>query len=83
MTAARSPLLHMPERALPLVVSYATSETDEFKRQSEVYMAAAMARCCPVRFVTMPDTSHYDIVFGLAKRDSPLANTVLETMGLA
>jgi arylformamidase len=81
--AALSPLLHMPERALPMVVSYAPSETDEFKRQSEVYMAAAMARCCPVRFVTMPGTSHYDIVFGLAKRDSPLANAVLETMGLA
>jgi arylformamidase len=32
--AALSPLLHLPERAVPLVVSYAPSETDEFKRQS-------------------------------------------------
>jgi arylformamidase len=80
--AVLSPLLHMPERAVPLVVSYAPSETDEFKRQSEVYMAAAMALRCSVRFVTMPGTSHYDIVFGLAKRESPLANAVLETMGL-
>jgi arylformamidase len=81
--AALSPLLHLPERAVPLVVSYAPSETDEFKRQSEVCMAAAMARDCPVRFVPMPGTSHYDIVFGLAKRESPLAHAVIETMGLA
>src|SRR5262249_38425484 len=55
---ALPPLLHMPERAVPLVVSYAQSETDESKRQSEAYRAAALARRCPVRFVTMPGTSH-------------------------
>ena len=77
--AELSPLLHLPERAVPLVVSYAPSETAEFKRQSETYMAA---RGCPARFVAMPATSHYDIVFGLAERESPLANAVLETMGL-
>jgi arylformamidase len=81
--AALSPLLHMPEHAVPLVVSYAPSETHEFKRQSEAYMSAAMARGCPVRFVPMPSTSHYDIVFGLAERESPLAHAVIETMGLA
>jgi arylformamidase len=46
-------------------------------------MAAAMARGCPVRFVPMPGTSHYDIVFGLAEPESPLAHAVIETMGLA
>ena len=81
--AALSPLLHMPEHAVPLVVSYAPSETHEFKRQSEAYMAAAMALGCPVRFVPMPSSSHYDIVFGLAERESPLAHAVIETMGLA
>jgi arylformamidase len=80
--AMLSPLLHLPERAVPLVISYAPSETDEFKRQSETYMAAAIARGCAVRFVAMPGTNHYDIVFGLAQREGPLANAVLETMGL-
>jgi arylformamidase len=80
--AELSPLLHMPERAVPLIVSYAPSETDEFKRQSETYMAAAMARGCPVRFVAMPGTNHYDIVFALANRGSPLASAILETIGL-
>jgi len=81
--AAFSPLLHLPELAVPLVVSYAPNETDEFKRQSEVYMAAVMARGCPVRFVPMPGTSHFDIVFGLADPQNPLAQATIETMGLA
>jgi arylformamidase len=80
--AALSPLLHLPGRAVRVIASYAPSETDEFKRQSEAYMAAAMARGCPVRFVQMPGTSHYDIVFGLADPESPLARTVIEVMGL-
>jgi arylformamidase len=81
--AALSPLLHLPERAVPVIVAYAPSETDEFKRQSEAYMAAAMARGCPVRFVPMPGTSHYDIVFGLADPENLLARMAIEVMGLA
>ena len=81
--ATLSPLSHLPERGVPILVSYAPSETDEFKRQSEVYMAAAAARGCRVRFVQMPGTSHYDIVFGLAEPESTLARTVIEAMGLA
>ena len=79
--AVLSPLAHLPQRPVPLVVSYAPTETDEFKRQSEVYMAAAMARGCPVRFIPMPGTNHFDIVFGLADRASPLARAVIGTMG--
>ena len=81
--AELSPLLHLPERAVPIIVSYAPNETDEFKRQSETYMAATMARGCPVHFVPMAGTNHYDIVFGLAERASPLARMVIEVMGLA
>ena len=81
--AELSPLLHLPERAVPIIVSYAPNETDEFKRQSETYMAAMMARGCPVHFVPMAGTNHYDIVFGLAERASPLARMVIEVMGLA
>jgi arylformamidase len=81
--AALSPLRHLPERAVPLVVSYAPSETDEFKRQSEAYMAAVKARGCPTRFVSMPGTNHFDIVFGLTDRGNPLAKATMQTMGLA
>jgi arylformamidase len=80
--ATLSPLLHLPERPVPIIVSYAPNETDEFKRQSEAYMAATAARGCAVRFVPMPGTSHYDIVFGLADPENPLAQAVVKVMGL-
>jgi arylformamidase len=79
--AALSPLLHLPDASFPIIVSYAPSETHEFKRQSEAYMAASMARGCLVRFVPMPGTSHYDI--GSAEPQSPLAHMVIEAMWLA
>jgi arylformamidase len=79
--ATLSPLRHLPQRPVPLVVSYAPTDTDEFKRQSEAYMAGTLARGCPVRFVPMPDTNHFDIVFGLADRASPLARAVIGTWG--
>jgi arylformamidase len=79
---ALSPIRHLPAQRLPIVFSYAPSETGEFKRQSECYLALAEARGCPVRFVPMPDTNHFDIVFGLADPASPLAQAVMETMGL-
>ena len=81
--AALSPLLHLPERPVPLVLSYAPSETDEFKRQSEVYMSAVQARGCPTRFVPMPGSNHFDIVFGLTDPENPLAQATIQTMGLA
>jgi arylformamidase len=77
-----SPLRHPPRPRLPIVLSYAPSDTGEFKRQSECYVALAKARGCPVRFVPMAGTNHFDIVFGLADPASPLAQAVMETMGL-
>ena len=77
--AARRPLLHMTKRAVPLVVSYAPSETDELKRQTDAHMSAAMARRCPVRFGV--NAKHQLSRFELAERESRLANAVFETVG--
>jgi arylformamidase len=77
-----SPLHALPVAPIPLVVSYAPNETDEFKRQSEIYMAAAAAIGFPVRFVPCPGTNHFDIVLDLARPDSALTRAVRDTMGL-
>jgi len=77
-----SPIHALPAAPVPLVVSYAPNETDEFKRQSEIYMAAAAARGCPVTFVPCPGTNHFDIVLELAKPDSALTRAVLAVMDL-
>lgn len=78
-----SPALHLPPTGCPLVVSYGESETDEFKRQSDDYLAAWQERGFPGHYVPMPGTNHYDIVLTLNDPSSPLTRAIFEQMGLA
>ncbi|CAB3908312.1 alpha/beta hydrolase [Achromobacter mucicolens] len=78
-----SPALQLPQAGCPLVVSYGESETDEFKRQSNDYLAAWRERGFPGRYVPMPGTNHFDIVLTLNDPNSPLTQAIFEQMGLA
>lgn len=76
-----SPLWRLPRRGLPIIGSYAPSETDEFKRQSEVYFAACTTIGCKVQTVAVPNTNHFDIVLALADAGSPLSLAVRAVIG--
>lgn len=78
-----SPALQLPQTGCPLLVSYGETETDEFKRQSDDYLAAWRERGFPGRYVPMPGTNHYDIVLSLNDPNSPLTRAIFEQMGLA
>ncbi|WP_207483939.1 alpha/beta hydrolase [Arenibaculum pallidiluteum] len=81
--ARRNSPIHAPPRPpIPVIVTYAPSDTEEFRRQSEAYLAACAAAGCDARFVPAPGTNHFDIVFELCRRDGALARAVLGTMGL-
>jgi len=77
-----SPILHLPDRVLPMVVAYAPNETEEFKRQSEVYAAACASRGCPVTLLVEPGTNHFDLPMRFMDRRSSLTQSVLHLMGL-
>jgi arylformamidase len=78
-----SPALQLPQTGCPLVVSYGETETAEFKRQSDDYLAAWLERGFPGRYVPMPGTNHFDIVLSLNDPHSPLTRAIFEQMGLA
>ncbi|WP_028355068.1 alpha/beta hydrolase [Bordetella petrii] len=78
-----SPALLPPGAACPLLASYGATETDEFKRQTDDYLQAWRARGLPARYVSMPDTNHYDIVLTLNDPASPLTRAIFAQMGLA
>ena len=80
--ARNSPLLHLPDPPLPLVVSYAPNEAAEFEVQSETYMAACRARGCAVEFVAEPGTNHFDLPMRLMDGGAALTKAVLRVMGL-
>ena len=75
-----SPLFHLPARPLPLVFSYAPNETDEFKRQTETYLAACRAVGCPCEFVAMPGTNHFDLALATADPATALTAAIFRTL---
>ncbi len=77
-----SPALRLPQTGCPLIVSYGESETAEFKRQSDDYLAAWRERGFPGQYVPMPGTNHYDIVLTLNDPSSPLTRAIFDQMGL-
>ncbi len=77
-----SPLQHLPSAPVPLIVSYAPNETEEFKRQSEIYASACVAKSCAVEVVLEPGTNHYDLPLRLMDRASALTRVTLKIMGL-
>lgn len=77
-----SPIHHLPETGCPLIVTYGGLETEEFKRQSEDYMAAWRAKGYPCTYVEMPDRHHFATMPELMDADSPLTRAVFDQMGL-
>jgi arylformamidase len=80
--ARNSPARLPPPRAgLPVVLSVAETETAEFKRQTRDQAAFYAAAGCRVTLVPAPSASnHFNIVFQLCDRETPLCRAVLEAM---
>lgn len=79
--ARNSPLLHLPNRGCPLIVTWGGSETSEFKRQSNDYAAAWAARGFPCTAYEISDRNHFDIILDLADPASRLAEDTLAMIG--
>ena len=80
--ARQSPQLHLPARALPLLIAYAPNETEGFKLQSECYAAACRALGCAVEIICEPGTNHFDLPLRFMDRDAALTRAVVRVMGL-
>lgn len=78
-----SPLRNLPVNPPPMVVAYAPSETDEFKRQSEVYAAAIAARGGAVEVIVEPGTNHFDLPLMFEDRSRAITRAVFRLMGLS
>src|SRR5262249_60507694 len=70
--ARNSPLLHLPSRAAPLVVSVGLDELPELIRQSEEYCAAWRRRGLPGEYLPVPGHEHFSILEELARPSGQL-----------
>ena len=77
-----SPILHLPTSAPPLLVSYGEDETDEFKRQSEDFLAAWKEKDLSGERLILSGKNHFDVVDGFLDAGSPLLTEILGRMGL-
>jgi len=75
-----SPIHNLPDRGCPLIVSHGGNETDEFKRQTEIYAAAWESRGFECDHIDRDAFNHFDIPFDLNDPHGALARAVLALM---
>jgi arylformamidase len=66
-TARNSPILHLPSRAAPLVITVGLGELPELIRQSEEYTAAWKRRGLSGRYLPLAGHDHFSILEELAQ----------------
>lgn len=77
MARQMSPLFHLPERRCHLVLAFADTDTDEFKRQSLSYKAAWEAAGFPVICFEVPHRNHFNIILDWQRPDSSMTLSAL------
>ena len=74
-----SPMLHLPTRAAPLVVTVGLGELPELIRQSEEFATARQHRGLPGQYLPLADHDHFSILDELARPDGQLV-TAMKTL---
>ncbi len=72
-----SPIHHIPQSGCPLLLTWAGSDTQEFKRQSRAYGRAWERAALPLTAFETPDRNHFDIILDLADPQRPFAQRVI------
>jgi len=81
--ATLSPARLKPGRPVKTILAWGENETAEFKRQSRAFASALVRSGFPVSAFEVRGTNHFDIVFGLADRDSVLGQATIELIHAA
>jgi arylformamidase len=77
-----SPIFSLPDLGPPILVSYGSNESSEFRRQSHDYLAAWLDRGFQGEYVDMLNTNHFDLVLHLNRLESPLVQKLLKLLAL-
>ncbi len=78
-----SPILHLPARAAPLIVTVGLGELPELIRQSEEFATAWQKRGLPGQYLPLPGHDHFSILDELARSDGKLLTAMKTLAGQA
>lgn len=76
-----SPSENLPASGCPIVVAYADSEAEGFKRQSREYDRLWRQAGFPSTLLEIPDRNHFDVLLDLADEDTALTRALLRLVG--
>jgi arylformamidase len=71
--ARTSPILHLPKKSAPVVLTYGTGELPELQRQSVDYHRARQAAGLPSELLPLQGLNHFSIMDELEAKDGALA----------
>ena len=77
-----SPILHIPDEAPQLLVTYGDKETPELRRQSDDFLGAWKAKGLQGDYLPQPDKDHFAAIEGFLDADSPLCAAILRQIGV-
>jgi acetyl esterase/lipase len=77
-----SPLLHLPQRSVPLIVTCGGGELPELQRQSATFAAARTSAGLPGRLVQLAGHNHFTILEELARADGAITTLLCELSGI-
>ena len=80
--ARLSPIRHIPDRAIPLVIGYGTGELAEFQRQSREFAAAWRARGYPCTELAFENVKHFAVNYEFNKPQGKLLRAIFAQMNL-
>jgi arylformamidase len=72
-----SPMLHLPEVGCPLILAYGERETDEFKRQSEIYAEAWKSKGWICSLIELSGHHHFSSMESMNDSDDPVTSRLL------
>lgn len=72
-SARTSPILHLPKKSAPVVLTYGTGELAELQRQSIDYHKARQAAGLPGELLPLAGLNHFSIMDELEAKDGALA----------
>jgi arylformamidase len=77
-----SPIHHMPKIPCPIIIAWGENETDEFKRQSDLYRIAWQSRGWPCEIMEFAGKHHFASMPDLMYPDEECTKALLAQIGI-